>query len=47
MHGLTKDGWPVYVERIGAVDAKGVMKNVPEKDLLLFHIFVVERDEKR
>jgi hypothetical protein len=46
-HGLTKDGWPVYFERIGQVDARGLLKAVSEKDLLHYHVFTVERDEKR
>jgi hypothetical protein len=47
MHGVTKDGWPVVIERIGSVDARGIMKNVPENVLIQFHIWVAENDEKK
>jgi len=47
MHGVTKDGWPVFIERIGAVDARGLLKNVPENILIQYHIWVVENDEKK
>ncbi len=46
-HGETKDGWPVYFERIGQVDARGLLKAVSDKDLLHYHVYTVERDEKR
>jgi hypothetical protein len=47
MHGVTKDGWPVFIERIGSVDARGLMKNVPENVLIQYHIWVVEKDLKK
>jgi len=42
----TKEGWPVYYERIGIVDFQHLFTIVTAKDLVNFHIFEAEKREK-
>jgi len=43
-HKVDKEGIPVYIERIGLSDFKGVCKNVPDEDLINFHIWCMEEN---
>jgi hypothetical protein len=45
--GKTKDGSWIFVERVGLVDPKSLMKNIPMDTLLTFHIYVMEGHEQR
>jgi hypothetical protein len=47
LSGKTKDGSWIFVERIGVVDPKSLMKNIAMETLLLFHIYVMECHERR
>jgi len=42
LHGFDKEGYTLYFERIATVDAKDFIKKFPEKDILLFHIYLEE-----
>lgn len=46
VHGVDKRGCPVYVERIGAFDAKGLLSAIDLKDLATHHIYQLERVEQ-
>jgi len=45
-HSFDKDGAPVYYERIGAVDVRGVVNTIPGEELILFHIYLQEVGRK-
>lgn len=47
VYGFDKQNMPVYVERIGAVDPKSLLKQVPEDDLTKFHIYMMELTEHK
>jgi len=43
----TKDGWPIYYERVGIVNFKYLLNNVaPREELLRYHIFEQESRER-
>jgi hypothetical protein len=42
----TKEGWPVYYERVGIIDPKYLLEIVSAEDLLQFHIFEAEKRER-
>ncbi len=39
-------GAPVYYERIGLLDVKGIVSQIPEKDILDLHIYRMEQGER-
>ena len=42
-HGVDRDGRPVYIERVGAVDASKVLKHTTMERYLKYHIKEFER----
>jgi len=46
-HKVDNRGIPVFYERLGIVDPKSLLKAIPQDDLLQFHIYMMERAEKR
>jgi len=42
IHGKDKEGFSAYFEKLGSVDAKSFMYTFPEKEVVRFHIFLVE-----
>jgi len=45
-HGTDKSGVPLYCERIGAVDPCSLFKNVKREDLIQFHIYMMEHNDR-
>ena len=45
-HGVDKRGCPIYVERVGAFDATGLLASIDIEDLKTHHIFQLERGER-
>jgi len=45
-HGFSKDGLPVFFERFGVLDAKGIMASYPLRTLLRSHLYGMELREQ-
>jgi len=45
-HGVSKDGLPIFYERLGTVDAKGIIKTFPVETMSKYHIYLMEKCEK-
>lgn len=46
VHGVDKAGIPIYCERIAAVDPSSLLSKVPRDVLLMFHIFMMEKQDQ-
>lgn len=47
IHKTDRWGTPVYFERIGTLDLRGMLNGVPETDLIKFHINKMETLERK
>lgn len=43
IHGLSRDGHPVYIERLGCIDPNTLTKNYTMEQVMNFHIQLMER----
>jgi hypothetical protein len=41
-HKVDKDGAPVYYEKIGSVDVRGLINSIPGDDLINYHLWQQE-----
>ena len=43
LHGISRDGHPVYIERLGSIDPNTLTKNFTMDQVMNFHIQLMER----
>jgi len=47
IHKVDKEGSPLYIEKLGPVDVKGLATAVPTDKLIHYQIYTQEKDTKQ